>query len=81
MSVKQNAELMKREDVLSVVMMLTNLHQASDFAKVESEVSLEYLQKVLKEAPEHLLNIVAQVTGALLGEINVQACDSEFVRI
>ena len=32
-----NAELMKREDVLSVVMMLTNLHQASDFMKVESE--------------------------------------------
>ena len=66
-----NADLMKREDVLSVVMMLTNLHQASDFAKIEREVSSEYLQKVLMEAPEYLLNIVAQVTGALLGEINV----------
>ena len=55
-----NAELMKREDVLSVVMMLTNLHQASDFMKVESEVSPEYLQKVLKDAPEYLLNIVIQ---------------------
>ena len=66
-----NAELMKRQDVLSVVMMLTNLHQASDFIKIESEVSPEYLQKVLKDAPEYLLTIVAQVTGALLGEINV----------
>ena len=66
-----NAELMKREDVLSVVMMLTNLHQASDFMKVESEVSPEYLQKVLKDAPEYLLNIVIQVMRALLGKINV----------
>lgn len=66
-----NAELMKREDVLSVVMMLTNLHQASDFVKIENEVRPEYLQKVLKDAPEYLLSIVAQVTGALLSEINV----------
>ena len=66
-----NAELMKREDVLSVVMMLTNLHQASDFSKIVSEVSPEYLQMVLKDAPEYLLNIVSQVTEALLSEINV----------
>ena len=70
-----NAELMKREDVLSVVMMLTNLHQASDFTKIVSEVSPEYLQMVLKDAPEYLLNIVSQVTEVLLSKINVP--DSE----
>ena len=66
-----NVELMKREDVLSIIMMLTNLHKTSDFARIENEVSPEYLQKVLKDAPDYLLNIVAQVTGVLLGEINV----------
>ena len=68
-----NAELMKREDVLSIVMMLTNLHQASDFTRIEHEVSPEYLQRVLKDAPEYLLGIVAQITGSLLSKINVPA--------
>ena len=66
-----NAELMKREDVLSVIMMLTNLHQTSDFAQIEREVSPEYLQKVMKDVPEYLLSIVAQITGVLLSRINV----------
>lgn len=34
--------------------------------KVQSEVIPEYLQKVLKDAPEYLLNIVTQVMRALL---------------
>ena len=66
-----NAELMKREDVLSVIMMLTNLHQTSDFFRIEREVSPEYLQKVMKDAPEYLLSIVTQITGVLLSRINV----------
>ena len=66
-----NAELMKREDVLSVIMMLTNLHQMSDFVQIEREVSPEYLQKVMRDVPEYLLGIVAQITGVLLSRINV----------
>ena len=66
-----NAELMKREDILSVIMMLTNLHQMSDFAQIEREVSPEYLQKVMQDVPEYLLGIVAQITGVLLSRINV----------
>ena len=66
-----NAELMKREDVLSVVMMLANMHRTSDFIRIGSEVSEEYLQRVLKDAPEYLLSIVVQVTKVLLSEINV----------
>ena len=59
------------ENWTAAVLMLTNLHKMSDFARIENEVSPEYLQKVLKDAPEYLLTIVTQVTGALLGEINV----------
>ena len=58
-----NAELMKREDVLSVIMMLTNLHRTSDFVRIEREVSPQYLQKVMKDTPEYLLSIVAQIPG------------------
>ena len=66
-----NTELMKREDVLSVVMMMMNLHRSSDFSKIEREVSKEYLQKVLKDVPEYMLTIISQVAAALLAEINV----------
>lgn len=66
-----NADLMKREDVLSVVMMMMNLHRSSDFARIESEVSREYLQKVLQDVPEYMLTIISQIAGALLAEINV----------
>ena len=72
-----NGELMKREDVLSVIMMVANLHQAADFVKIGSEVSREYLQDVLEGAPEYLLGIVEQVVKALLLEINVPDAEIE----
>lgn len=66
-----NGELMKREDVLSVIMMIANLHQAADFVRIGNDVSREYLQEVFADAPEYLLEIVEQVVKALLLEINV----------
>lgn len=66
-----NNELMQREDVLSVIMMIAKLHRAADFAKIGEEVSQEYIQEVFMDAPEYLLDIVEQITRALLLEINV----------
>lgn len=62
---------MKREDVLSVIMMIANLHQAADFVRIGNDVGREYLQEVFADAPEYLLEIVEQVVKALLLEINV----------
>lgn len=72
-----NVELMRREDVLSVILMIARLHRASDFAKISEEVSQEYLQEVFKDAPEYLLDIVEQITRALLLEINVPSEEVE----
>ena len=66
-----NAELMEHKDELSVLMMLLNLHQISDFSKTKGEVNTEYLEEVFKNTPEYLLNLVAQVTELLLKENNV----------
>ena len=66
-----NAELMKRKDELSVVMMVAKLQKITDFARIGKEVSSEYLQEIFSDSPEYLLDIVEQVTRALLMEIHV----------
>ena len=71
-----NAELMQREDLLSVIMMIARLHRAADFARLGEEVSQEYLQEVFRDAPEYLLDIVEQITRALLLEVNNPAASN-----
>ena len=66
-----NAELMKKGDELSIILMVNKLHRAADFAGIGKEVSAGYLQEATAGTPEHLLNIMAQVIEALLLKINV----------
>ena len=66
-----NAELMKKGDELSIIMMVNRLHRAADFAGIGKEVSAGYLQEATAGTPEHLLDIMAQVIEALLLKINV----------
>lgn len=66
-----NAEMMKKGDELSIIMMVNRLHRAVDFAGIGKEVSAGYLQEATAGTPEHLLDIMAQVIEALLLKINV----------
>ena len=66
-----SAELMLKRDELSVVMMITGLHQAADFARLGKEISPEYLDSIFENSPEYLLDIVSQIVEALLRKINV----------
>ena len=71
-----NAKLMEKKDELSVVMMITKLHQAADFVKIGEEVSPGYLEESFSGTPEYLLGTVAHVVELLLNEINVPAEES-----
>lgn len=71
-----NEELMKKKDELSVVMMITKLHQAADFMKVGQEVSGEYLKESFADTPGYLLDIVAHVAEMLLERLNVPTEES-----
>lgn len=66
-----NAELMEKGDELSIIMMVSRLHRAADFAGIGKEVSAGYLQEATAGTPEYLLDIMAQVIEALLLKINV----------
>ena len=66
-----NAELMEKGDELSIIMMVSKLHRAADFAGIGKEVSAGYLRDATAGTPEHLLTIMAQVIEALLLKINV----------
>lgn len=61
-----NQELMKRDDELSVIMMINKLHEAADFSKLGEEITSEYLQNVTQETPEYLLGIISKVVEVLL---------------
>lgn len=66
-----NEQLMKKKDELSLVMLIDKLRKASDFTRIGKEISKEYLDGVMEETPEYLLEIMARVITMLLLKINV----------
>ena len=56
-----NAEIMKRKDELSIVMMISKLQKATDFAAISKDVNADYLNEVTSGSPEYLLDIIAQI--------------------
>ena len=72
-----NQELMKRKDELSIVMMIDKLRSADDFTTLEEEVDSTYIQKIVEETPEYLLNIISQIADVLLTKLNVSEDEIE----
>lgn len=66
-----NAELRKKEDELSVLMMINKLQEAADFTELEKELDAEYINRIIEKSPEYLLDIMVIVTKALLMKLNV----------
>ena len=66
-----NAELRKKEDELSVLMMINKLQEAADFTELEKELDAEYINRIIEKFPEYLLDIMVIVTKALLMKLNV----------
>ena len=66
-----NAELMKKKDELSVIMMVDRLKNAADYTKLIQEVSSDYLHEVTAGSPEYLLEIMAQIVEVFLARLNI----------
>ena len=66
-----NAELMKKKDELSVIMMVDRLKDAADYTRLVQEVSSEYLHEVTSRSPEYLLEIMAQIVEVFLAKLNI----------
>lgn len=72
-----NAEIMKRKDELSIVMMISKLQKAADFATISKDVHADYLNEVTSGSPEYLLDIIAQIVEILLLKVNVPRKEAE----
>ena len=66
-----NAELMKKKDELSVIMMVDRLRNAADYEKMIKEVNSDYLHEVTAESPEYLLETMAQIVEVFLAKLNI----------
>lgn len=72
-----NAEIMERKDELSIVMMISKLQKAADFATISKDVHADYLNEVTSGSPEYLLDIIAQIVEILLLKVNVPRKEAE----
>lgn len=72
-----NEELKERKDELSIIMMISKLQKAADFAKICKDVDAGYLNEVTSKSPEYLLDIIAQIIEILLLKVNVPREEAE----
>ena len=66
-----NAELMKRKNELSIVMLIEKLQSADEFKILEEEVNSVYIQEAVEDAPQYLLDIMSQIVEVLLVKLNI----------
>ena len=66
-----NAELMKRKNELSFVMMFEKLQSAYDFNELEAEVDATYIQEALEYSPVYLIGVIAHMAEIFLAKLNV----------
>lgn len=62
-------ELIAKEDELSFVMLIHQLHSVEDFGKLQ--IPEDFLSKISQSAPEDVLEVLSKVITVLLREINM----------
>lgn len=66
-----NAELIKRKDELSLIMLIDKLRNIEEFNQLNLELDNDFFKEVIQHSPEYLLNIVAHIIEILLSKLNV----------
>lgn len=66
-----NAELMKKKDELSIIMIIDKLKNMVDYDAMSREVTGEYLTEVTKGSPDYLLTLLSQIIEIFLEKLNV----------
>lgn len=72
-----SADLMEKNNELSVLFQLDRINNAEDFEEMKKTVSDKYLEAVTETTPEYLLVIMAQIIGTQLENINVPHEEAE----
>ena len=63
-------ELVEKGNELSLIMLINQMRNSSDFAKFK-EIPVEYFQNIEKKSSKELLQIISQVITLLLSRLNV----------
>lgn len=72
-----NAQLMERQDELSILMMMDKIRNMAEFVDLSEEVKPEWLTDITKQSPEYLLKVMVQVIEGLLAKLNVPLEEAE----
>ena len=71
-------ELLDREDEISLIMLINKLQEMNDISSFRS-LPKEQLDAILKDTPEHIVDIIADMLLAFLLKSNVSANEAEKV--
>lgn len=66
-----NAELIKKRDELSVLMLIDKLKNAKDYAELKEDIKGDFLETVLEETPEYLLKLMSEIVETFLSKLNI----------
>ena len=75
-----NVQLMERKDILSIIMMIDKIQNQDDFRQMLDNVPDEYLEEVVKDAPEELRNITADVIEMVTANANLSEDERDMLR-
>lgn len=71
-----NEELLDKADEISLVMLLNKMQTPEDITELR-QIPPETMDSILRETPEHIMNIIAKVLRAFLLEVNVPLQETE----
>lgn len=71
-----NEDLMNKRDEISLVMLINKLQTATDIEEFR-RIPAEQLEEIIKDSPEHLLQIISDILLALLLKQNVPVEEAE----
>ena len=72
-----NAELLRKEDEISLIMMFNKIQTKEDVGLFLDEVSGDAMQKILKDTPDHIVNLIADIYLAFQLKANIPPDEAE----
>lgn len=75
-----NVQLMERKDILSIIMMIDKIQNKEDFRDMLNNVPNEYLEAVVRDTPEELRNITADVIDLMTANANLPKEERDVLR-
>ena len=75
-----NVQLMERNDILSFIMMIDKVQSKEDLRHILNDVPKEYMDTVMKDTPEELKDIAADMIDLVTAKANVPEEERDVLR-